>query len=178
MVDATDLAYLAGAPFTDDEVDAAIATVRSAAGWHIAPVVEETEVLFDIDRYQQALRLPTRKLISVEEIRDADTQTVVPSTSYRISHTRNQVLLYSSYWSYGFERVEVDFTHGYAVWPQELWPLIAEAASMSRRDPSVNRQTAGVFTVGYGSGGAASSLNPLSTGSALDRYSLCELGIA
>lgn len=167
-----DLAHLPGAPFTQGEIDAAVATVQSAAGWHIAPLVEDQTVVLDVVSGESWLRLPTRKLVSVSEVRDTDTDEVIASSRYRVSFDRGQIVRKTGFWPCGYGRVEVDFTHGYATVPADLLTVIGEAAITSRRDQSVRQQEAGVFSVTYGAGGAAMTGSPLSSGSAFQRYSL------
>lgn len=167
------LAFLPGAPFTDEEVAAAVAVVQAAVGWHIAPEQQET-VTVSVGYSEQLLRLPTRKLVSVEEIRDADLDTTIDDATYRVLTTVNQVLKTTGYWPPGYERVEVDMTHGYEAWPLDLLPVIAEVASTNRRDQTVRAQSAGVFTVAYGS----TQTGAVGTSAALDRYLLNQPGMA
>lgn len=175
MIDASDLGYLPGAPFTDEEFDAAVATVQAAAGWHIAPLIESVFTV-DVDYCRAFLRLPTRKLVTVEEITDTNLSTVFDESTYQVLTNSNRVYKRAGYWPSGLERVEVDFTHGYADWPKDLWAVLAEVAATNRRDQTVRAQSAGVFTVAYGESGIATS--PLSTRSALDRYLLAQPGMA
>lgn len=169
------LAFLPGAPFTDEEVEAAVAVVRGAAGWHIAPVQENT-VTLTVGYGESVLRLPTRQLISVDEIRDMDLDTVIAAADWRLIASLGQVLKRSGYWPYGYERIEVDMTHGYAAWPADLYPVIAQVAATNRRDQTVRSQTAGVFSVAYANVFTADS--PVSTMAALDRYLLNQPGMA
>lgn len=170
MPDATDLAGFAGAPFTDDEVDIAIATVQSAAGWHIAPVESQT-VALNVGCWESILRLPTLRLVSVDEIRDASTAAVIDSTTYRVLTTA--VLKLNGYWPSGVERVEVDFTHGYDDWPLDLYATIAETAFTSRRGgQTVRTQIAGPFRVDY------VDTATVATSGALDRYLVGQPGMA
>lgn len=180
----SDLTGLPGAPFTDAEVDAAVAAVRAAAGWHIAPVRADVAVVLSVeDYYRTLLRLPTRKLLSVEEIRDAvtnpvedgsGTSTPIDDSTYRVITSRNAVLKTSGYWPYGLDAVEVDYTHGYSECPPDLLPVIAEAATLIRRDASARTLIAGPFQLQIG----AQTNLPLTTLDTLDRYMLVELGAA
>lgn len=180
LADPSDLAGLPGAPFTDAEVDAGVAAVRNAAGWHIAPVRADTVVLSA--HGHRLLRLPTRKLVSVEAVWDVlgdavssgDPGELVADSTYRIIVSRNGVLKTSGYWVCGLDRLEVEFTHGYSECPPELLPVIAEAATLIRRDASARTLTAGPFTLQVG----VSTSLPLSTADTLDRYRLVELGAA
>src|SRR5687768_6144896 len=105
-----DLEHLPGAPFSQDEVDAAVDSVRLAAGWHIAPQRSDTIVL-DVTHCDSWLRLPTLALASVDAVRDTDTDTVIAADRYRVSRSLAQVRKRSGYWPAGYGRVEVDITH-------------------------------------------------------------------
>lgn len=129
------LTYLPGAPFSDDEVDAAVAMVRAAAQWHIAPVHAET-ITLDVIQFDRWLRLPTRKLLTVNEIRNADTGEVLDPTTYRVSKAKGQVKRWT-WWPDGYEAVEVDIQHGYDNCPPDLYAVIAQACALARRDPTV-----------------------------------------
>lgn len=170
MPDASDLAGFAGAPFDDDEIDVAIAAVQAAAGWHIAPIQSQT-VALNVGCWELMLRLPTLRLVSVEEIRDATTAAVIDSSTYRVLTTA--VVKRNGYWPSGLERVEVDFTHGYDDWPLDLYPVIAEAAFANRRGgQTVRTQVAGPYRVDYAD--TASAV----TSSVLDRYLVGQPGMA
>lgn len=173
LVDPSELVGLPGAPFTQTEVDAAVGAVRNAAGWHIAPTRTETAVVIT-PQTARRLYLPTRKLVSVEEIRDVVLDSTVTDTTYRVLPARNAIMKTSGWWTHGCDRYEVDFTHGYDECPAELLPVIAEAATLIRRDASARTLTAGPFTLQVGE----NTNLPLSTADTLDRYRLVELGAA
>lgn len=177
IVDPVDLDYLAGAPFTVEEVESAVAAVQAAAGWHIAPVQTDT-VTLDVVGGEAVLRLPTRKLLSVTSVTDLDNSTAYAASTYRVSLPLCQVCKKSGYWAAGYGRLRVVFSHGFAAWPQDLLPVVAESAAVIRRDQSVRSESAGPFTVNYGAIGPALGAGPLSTGGALDRYSVWQPGIA
>jgi hypothetical protein len=143
-----DLAGLPGAPFTDAQVDAAVQAVRNAAGWHIAPEREETVVL-DVVCAELRLRLPTRKLVSVDEIRDADSDDVIAADTYRVSRALAQVKRNSAWWTSGFEAVEVDMTHGHTTCPADVLAVITNAIGLARRDPTVQRVSLDDFATSY-----------------------------
>lgn len=177
LADPSDLRGFAGAPFTDAEADAAVMGIRQSVGWHIAPIHADTAVVLSVGYCQKLLRLPTRQLISVEEIRDAVADTAIADETYRVIRSRDGVLKTSGYWPHGLDVVEADFTHGYAECPADLLPVIAEAALLIRGTntaASASTLTAGPFTMQFAS---ASSL-PLAGSDILDRYRLTELGIA
>lgn len=171
----TDLAGLPGAPFTEAQVDAAVQAVRNAAGWHIAPERTETVVL-DIVCAERRLRLPTRKLVAVAEIRDADTDEVVVADTYRVSHALAQVKR-SSWWTSGFETVEVDMTHGYETTPADVLAVVANAVGLARRDPTVQRVSLDDFATSYNTEATRSAIAAQLGDYALDD-TLYGLGVA
>lgn len=158
---------LPGAPFTGPEVDAAVAGVRGAALWHIAPLKTET-VTLDVIYAERRLRLPTRKLIAVTAVRDADDATVIDPGTYRVSHTRAQVVKRTGYWPAGDERVEVDIQHGYDSVPLDLLAVVAEAANLARREQAIRSVQIDDFQQQFGSVVAGA----LGNDETLNRYSL------
>jgi hypothetical protein len=176
-MDPDELLHLAGAPFTDEEVEAAVESVRAAAGWHIAPTRSDT-ITLTVGCREALLRLPTRQLVSVEEVTDLDTSTAIAASDYRVLTTLNKLLKRRGYWPTGYEAVQVEMTHGYTTWPKDLLPVVAEAAATSRRDQTVRSQQAGVFVVAYGDTGSSGVGSLTSTSAALDRYLLSQPGMA
>ncbi|BDY31409.1 hypothetical protein [Mycolicibacterium mageritense] len=176
LVQPSELAYLPGGPFTEGEVDAAVAALRQAVRWHIAPVRSET-VTLDVGRYENVLQLPTRKLVSVAEVRSNGV--VVDPASYEVSIGLAQVKLAYGYWGAGFGAVDVDLTHGYESVPLDLLPVIAETATSQRllavRAPVMDQPA----MVGDGVGGQMvwANPNPL-TKRAIARYALVCAGFA
>lgn len=173
LVTPSELAYLPGAPFTAGEVDAAVASIRAALEWHIAPDLQKT-VTFDVRQSQQRLLLPTRNLVSVDEVR-ADGEIVDP-TAYQVSTTLAQVIKKSGSWPVGFGTVEVDMTHGYESVPPDLLPVIAATATSQRllavRAPVTEQPS----RIGEGVGGDAVAVSPFAPRplgrDAMMRYSL------
>lgn len=172
----SDLTGLPGSPFTQGEVDRAVASVRGAARWRIALQAQET-VTVDVERCQRILRLPTAFLVSVDEVKDTDTSTVIAASTYRVSLTECAVETKCGYWPQGWGRVTVKMTHGYSSVPDDLIPVFAEAANMERRDQLIKSQNAGPFSVAFGTD-AQLMANPTSTASVLDRYSFLDTGLA
>lgn len=171
-----DLAYLPGAPFSDDEVDAAVAAMRTAAGWHIAPERAET-VALDVVCAEPVLRLPTRKLGSVDAVRNADTAEVVDADRYRVSHTRARVRLKGTFWPSGYEAIEVDMTHGYEECPEDLLGVLGQYILAGRRDSSVQSVSVDDASAAYFSNQAMTSTGPtysMSAWATLRRYALPE----
>lgn len=131
-----DLAGFPGAPFTQDEIDRAVESVQAVVGWHVFPVLSTT-VALDVVRGDDTLRLPTRRLVSVESVTDVDRATVYAPTSYRVSRERGRIRKRGGSWPGGFERVEVEFTHGYETCPLDLLGVIGSYAMAARRDPTM-----------------------------------------
>jgi hypothetical protein len=126
---ADDLDGLAGSPFDDVPVDIAGASVRSEAGWHIAPVTEETLSVYSDG--SRLLRLPSLRVVEVDEVRTTDAVPIV-LTGFTL---RSGGLWRSQGWPCGM--IEVDLTHGFETCPLDLLPVIAARASgaISSRDP-------------------------------------------
>ena len=122
LVSPVDLSEFPGAPYSDTVVDAAAARLRNEAGWHIAPLREETLTLDGTDG--QFLILPTLKLVEVTEIRDVSSATPVILTGWRASRTKGMVYRDCG-WPCGFESIEVDLSHGYDAVPADLLPEVA-----------------------------------------------------
>lgn len=175
------LAGFAGGPFTEDEIDAAVAVVRAAVGWHIAPEVDDTLCL-DVLPYQRLIRLPTKALSTVDEIRDMTTDdsggTVIDPADYSVSTATAKIAKRAySYWPHGYGAVEVDLHHGYTETPKDLYAVIAEAASLSRRDQTGASYSAGPYSVSFNPAAIAGPGSPLSSASTLNRYLLWQPGM-
>jgi hypothetical protein len=169
VINPGDLDHLPGAPFSDEETDGAVADVRGAAGWHIAPVKTET-VTLDVSWGEPRLRLPTRKLLAVTAIRDTDTASVISSTTYRVSLALAQVKRRSSCWPSGFGRIAVDMQHGYTACPPDLLAVIAEAANLARRGQSLRSVQIDDFQQAFGDTPVVGGL--IGVTETLNRYSL------
>ncbi|OFB37970.1 hypothetical protein BA059_16880 [Mycolicibacterium sp. (ex Dasyatis americana)] len=173
LVSPAELVHLPGTPFTDGEVDEAAAAIRTALEWHVAPERQDT-VAFDIVCYQRRLLLPTRNLVSVDEIRVGGA--VVDPSAYQVSTRLGQVVKNSGYWPDGFGTVEVDMTHGYESVPPDLLPVIAATATSQRllavRAPVIENPS----QIGEGVGANVVAAGPLTARplgrDALMRYSL------
>lgn len=156
LIGPTDLAHLPGAPFDEFEVDEAVASLRGELGWHIAPEREETGVTLDVAPCDPVLRLPSRYVISVEEIRNTATDAVIASTTYKISKALGRVRR-SYAWPSGYGAVEVDFTHGYEKCPPELRPIIASRIVQSRTTERVTQESVGPFSRSFATDGGVTS---------------------
>lgn len=175
MVSPDDVAYLPGAPFTEAEVDAAVAELRTEAGWHIAPVHVDTGIALDVVCWEPTLRLPTRKLVSLDEVRNADSGAVIAASRYRVSHGFCRVRLKCGFWPDGYEAVEVDMTHGFEEAPKDLLPVVAELIREQRRDGAVQTVRVDDASVTYGGSSTSSpTVGYLSRSAVVRRYVLPE----
>jgi hypothetical protein len=134
LCSAADLSHLPGAPFTEKEVDGAVAEIQGAFGWHVAPETDATQT-FTVRPMESRLRLATRHLVSVDEVRVDGVALAV--TEYGAVKESNQVRKVNGWWPTGFDNIEVDYTHGFEECPLELLTLIAEAAATGRRDQAI-----------------------------------------
>jgi hypothetical protein len=136
-----DVADLAGFPgeFSQEMVDAAVASIRADAGWHIAPVVTETITVFGDGG--RVLFLPSLRIISVASV----TLAGLPTTNWQLG---NGGTLYAPYgWPRG--PLQVTFTHGYETAPDLIPEVVARISSYSR-DRTITSQTDGPFTTVFG----------------------------
>jgi hypothetical protein len=150
LVLASDLTEYPGAPFADALVESASASVRADAGWHIAPVIEDT-VTLDSDG-GCSLMLPSLhvvEVLAVSDVTDADNPVV-------LSGWRNNaagVLQRGAGFPAGLATVEVDVSHGYDECPGELLPVIAERCQAAGVNRTVSQEQSGQEMVSYVGGG-------------------------
>lgn len=144
LVDPLDINDFPGAPFTEAAVDAAAASMRGTAQWHIAPEVTETVTVDGVSG--QVLVLPTLKIVSVSEIRDVTDGGSEVITGWEIR--RQSMLTRRQGWPCGIGSIEVDLTHGFASTPADLFPVAAEAAQLSQAT-AVSQKSVGSFSVSY-----------------------------
>lgn len=156
LASAGDLGDMEGAPFADSVVDSAAAEVRAAAGWHIAPEVDET---LTVDSHGgTTLILPSLMVTAIAEVRHVPTTgDPVVITDY-LRRVKSTVLYRHCGWPCGV--IEVDVTHGYSDTPADLLPALADVA----RGRKLKSWVKGPFGETYDSTTAA--------GSALNRYKL------
>lgn len=138
-----------GSPFPESVIDAAVESIRNEAGWHIAPVIQETVTL---DAQGGAvLMLPTLRPVSVTAVRDvSDPLLPVVLTGWRLS--KSGMLFRALGWPIGFGTVEVDLTHGHDYVPSDLLAVVAERCQALSVNGSVAQQSAGPFSVTYRAG--------------------------
>ena len=134
LCSATDIAYLPGAPFTEAEVDGAVAEIQGAFGWHIAPEEGVTQK-FTVAPMTRALYLPTKHLVSVDEVRVEGE--ALATVDYGVVQDVAKVVKVSGWWPTGYDNIEIDYTHGFEECPKDLLSLIAEAAAIGRRDQAI-----------------------------------------
>ncbi|MFF2493249.1 hypothetical protein [Agromyces sp. NPDC058064] len=151
QVSPTDLAAFPGAPFVQEHINAVVAKLERALGWHVAPSKEETlTVRAGGDRM---LVLPSRKVTAVAEVRSGGA--VVSSGDYVLTGAAEAML--EGYWSGTYE---VDVTHGFETVPADLLGEIAAACVAFRTDPSLAAWSSGPFSAtlrGPGQGAGPSS---------------------
>lgn len=163
MVYPSDLDDFPGAPFPTSLVEAAEASIRAEAGWHIAPVVTETLTL-DTDG-GTFLRLPSLRVVSVDSVVDADAAALGDYTLSRLG-----TLYRRRGWPWGFGGVAVTLTHGFDAMPAELVPVVVDRCRrLLAGDATQRTESVGPFTLSEtfrGEGGATA------VGGALARYRL------
>lgn len=134
VVSPDDLVAFHGAPFSQDLIDSAVASVRSDAGWHIAPVVSETMSLV-ADGFRERtsygegtwqgyrgrdLIVPSGRIVSV----DAVVANGITYTDFILGP--GGVLRRWGGWPSGL--IAVTVTHGYDLLPADLLPVVAARA--------------------------------------------------
>lgn len=157
MATPTELAGYVGAPFTDAQVDAAVLSLQNLLGWHLAPVATET-ITFDHDG-GRTLILPSRKVVTVDEVRDVSGDTPQEITGYRLSPAG----FLTGWWPCGTAVLEVDLTHGYDATPADVFPAIAALAAQLNADGTVRQVSIDDFATTFRSditrgGGAVSNV--------------------
>lgn len=117
-----DLLGFSGAPFPSAVVAAAAQSVRTDAGWHIAPEITET---IEAEPTGPRIVIPSLKIVEVVAIRDADTGEVLEGWRLRKGPgvIERSMVRGRGCWP---EVVEVDIVHGYAVCPADLYAVVAE----------------------------------------------------
>lgn len=133
-----------GGPFAPSFIASASAEIRSSAGWHIAPAVQQTRVLWC--NGGPVLKLPTLKLDIEAPITVAHGDDTYTAGAFDADP--DGLLYRLSGWPYG--RVTVTFTHGYEACPAELLPVLAEKAQGFARDRSVKQESILSRSVSYG----------------------------
>lgn len=130
LVTAEDMVGFPGAPFSPAVLKAASDTLRLEAGWHIAPERTETVTVDSVGGH--ILILPTLKLVSVSEVRDADGNVL---SGWAMSE--RGMLSRRTEWPSGFGAVVLDIVHGYESCPASLLPVVASRAQRRVRSESI-----------------------------------------
>lgn len=114
----SDLTGLPGAPFPTAVVRAAEFSVRSEAGWHIAPVVRETVTVEASTAL--ILPLPTLRVVTVYSVTDENGNAV---TGWKVRPGSVLLAPQGSWWTTS-TLYTVDMEHGYDA-ADDLLPVIA-----------------------------------------------------
>lgn len=142
LVSVVNMAGFPGAPFAEQVLRSAAESVRDECGWHVAPQVTET---LETRTVGSVAVLPTLRIVSVSEVRDAESGNVV--TGWHVDR-ESQTLK-------GLprgRRVEVDLVHGYDVCPPALLPTIADRAKAIAAGGYVRQESLGSRSVSYAAG--------------------------
>lgn len=132
-----------GAPFTQAAVDAAVATLRRMADWHIAP--QRTETLTLDGSETRLLVVPTLRLTSVTAVRDVSGSAPLTLSGWRASQAG--MIRRAAGWPCGFGVLEVDVVHGYANAPADLLPAIAALCELAAAELDVQQESLGAWSV-------------------------------
>lgn len=148
----------------DTLIEQAQSAIRSYCGWHIAPLIEDVEVVLD-GRGTRHLWLPSLHVTAVSEI--TDETTTLTSEDYDWSAS-GYVERRNGYWSERPRQVRVTFSHGYEVVPPDLIGIAVARATRTASSPAgVRRESAGSVSIERdGNGFLADEL------AILDRYKL------
>jgi hypothetical protein len=148
LVDKEDLDKFPGAPYDQDIVDAACASVRAEAGWHIAPSATRTVALDGPGAH--VLMLPSLHVTKIDEVRDiTDPDSPKVLDDWRVA--ASGILHRRKWWPDGFQCIEVDMQHGYERCPAELLPVIAARCEQEKASASVRQEASGTESVTYAS---------------------------
>lgn len=133
-----------------EDIDAAVGTVRALAGWHIWPLREDT---ITVDTSGDAvIFLPTKHLVSVESVVDRDGATIEG-----VSWSEDGMVLFNKAPKAGFRTLTLTIRHGYDV--SEVGEIVQVCKQMAGR---ASRPQEG-YTVGRISTSAPGGVTPQST---------------
>lgn len=125
LVGEADLTGYPGAPFSKALVSEAADAIRTQAGWHIAPEVQET-----VEVYTGGARLavlPSLRIKSVSEVRDAVSGRVIDG--WRL---RKDACVLTSASSFP-DSIEVDMVHGHEKCPPAVVGLVVSRVQDGKR---------------------------------------------
>lgn len=157
LIEASALAGFPGAPFSAAQVRSAADSLRTQAGWHIAPTIEQTVEVYT-GRGRIAL-LPSLHVVDVLRVEDASNGREV--TGWRVRRQAGLLVSDSPF----PEDIDVTLLHGFEKCPEDLKPLVAERARRIAAG-EVRQESLGSRSVTL-----AAEFGPIST-SVLERYML------
>jgi hypothetical protein len=150
MVSPVQLLTFPGAPFTPELVEAAEASIRSDAGWHIAPVITETIAVRVVGR---EVILPSLNVVSVTAVNGLTAGwEILPGGILRWNSAYGPVLSAnaSAYVGGRGTVAHITLTHGFEACPADLLPVVAARAQMvAQATPAVQSETTGPYSVTY-----------------------------
>lgn len=141
LVDPSDVKTYPGGPFSEDIVTSAGASVRSDAGWHIAPVVRETIEVYPAP--MEVLFLPTMKIKEVHSITDPNGNEMDHDGIIR----GEGIILRKEGWPK--KVISIDLSHGYEECPPDLIPVIASRCQASGMDTTVSQEASATESIMY-----------------------------
>lgn len=129
-------------PRIDIMLDGALAGIRRAAGWHIAPVQQDHRVLDGPGGV--LLKLPTLKLVSIDSITNDGVALDVDGLEW------SELGMVRGHWSSRFRGVDVTFTHGFDDAP-DLKALVITVVLRGLSSPmGATREQAGQLSATWG----------------------------
>lgn len=133
--------------YTDTLVDAAAASVRREADWHIAPRLTETITLVLRRGAADEIPLPTRSFSDAPVVVSAVTSGGTTITGW---DQADGVLILGRHRHYS-GRLQVTLTHGFTECPADLLPILAQRAQSARspRDSRVSSFTNGAVQMAF-----------------------------
>lgn len=163
-----DLQHFPGAPYPLAVVRAAEASVRSDAGWHVAPVFRETVTVTGTGRGK--LFLPSRRVVTVHSVL-ADTVPPVAVTGWHLQVRGVLLVPFGQVWADGVDYL-VDLTHGFE-YADDLLPVVAGRCQRQLADALLTQRSETVGTKTTSESYNARRLDPADAGEpALARYRL------
>ena len=132
-VSVEDLDGLPGSPFTQAAIDAAVGAVRAACGWHIAPVRVSTVTVVD---GSSLVLLPSLRVSAVVAVRDvSDPERPRLLSGWR--HVDGRLYLRGRPPRF----VEVEFVHGFDVFPADLLGTVASLAGVVKQGGRITAES-------------------------------------
>ncbi len=141
MVSVEDLAGMPGAPFTDQMVRAAVAKVRSACGWHVAPSIFESIIISGDGGFEQWL--PSRHVTDVTKVEVWDGSQWAPMDGWDSQTGWDEAGILSASRPFPTARrsVRVTLTHGFDPVPDDLKLLVAVSTGRQVVQEAISSRT-------------------------------------